>query len=266
MSDNPFVKNGFLADAASEWIADYRAANAAWFTLATDLSEILQEVAFLATEQCHGTSFERDTVAAFLLLRGLQTFQGAVVMAERGMAVESRILTRSLLEDAFCMAGLHDNPDDLLKMIRDDHDASRKGKAKVILHNGIEGADARALNDLIKEIQGVSYFSPEAASKLGPLKRQYLLYKQISDDAAHPSANSLKRHMNVASDRSGWNYRWGPNTDEEIKDALNAAILCAIPLGVAITQMLDMTELNSKLGDVAEQYRKLAFHSGEGEG
>lgn len=252
---NCFRKRGFLSDAVHDLIPGYRADSKNWFSLAGDLSEVLQAIAADCTELCHGAPFERDSMATFLMLRGAQTYQGAIILAERGMVTEARILVRSLLEDTFCVAGLHDNPDDTLKMIRDDHDASRKGKAKVILANGIAGTDVRKLNDLVTEIQGVSYFSPEKAAKLGPLQKQYLLYKQISDDAAHPSANSLKRHMSVHS--QGWMYQWGPSSQADVDETLSTAILCAMPLGIAVTQMLALTALNSKLGDLADRYKAL---------
>ncbi|WP_454760828.1 DUF5677 domain-containing protein [Caulobacter segnis] len=254
--DDDFRERGFLSDAIRNLVAGYRTDSDDWFRLTNDLSEALQAIAFSCTELCHGVPFERDSMAAFLMLRGVQTYQGAIIMAERGMVTEARILVRSLLEDTFCAAGLHDNADDMLKMIRDDHDASRKGRAKVILANGIGGADSRKLNELVAEIQGANYFSPEKAAKLGPLQKQYILYKQISDDAAHPSANSLKRHMHIHS--LGWMYQWGPSSQGDIEETLSAAILCAMPLGIAVTQMLSLTELNSRLGDLSDRYMVLA--------
>lgn len=255
--DEAFKKHGFLSAVVRELASDYRLDSTDWFKLADDLSDVLQAIALECTEQCHGIPFERDSIAAFLTIRGAQTYQGAVLMAERGMVTEARILVRSLLEDTFCAAGLLENPDEMLKMIRDDYDASRKGRAKVVLTNGITGADARKLNKLVAEIQGVSYFSPEKASKLGPLQKQYLLYKQISDDAAHPSANSLKRHMHLHS--TGWAYRWGPADKAAIDDTLSAAIVCGIPLGIAVTQLLAMNDLNARLSALGDRYAALAF-------
>jgi hypothetical protein len=60
-----FLRRGFLSNAVSNLVPAYRAESQDWFHLAADVSETLQAIAFNTTEQCHGTSFERETVAAF---------------------------------------------------------------------------------------------------------------------------------------------------------------------------------------------------------
>ena len=255
--ESEFRKSGFLSEAVNEQIPVRRAALAEWFCLASDLNEILQEMISPAAESANTAAVSPEALTVFLLMRGLQSYQGAVLMAERGMAVEARILARSLLEDTFCVAAIIDNPNDLIKMIVDDYDASRKGQAKVILKNGISGIDRRNLEKFVEKIKKVSYFNPEQAASIGSLSKQYLLYKILSDDAAHPTANSLKRHMLEEPSQSSWSYVWGPSELDEIRKALNAAFLCAIPLGIAVTQMFKLKDLNAKIAKIYDRYEML---------
>jgi hypothetical protein len=57
--------------------------------------------------------------------------------------------------------------------------------------------------------------------------RFYRIYIKLSQEAAHPSATSLHRHVQSTLARDGWHYRWGPGTNEEIGSALRHASMFA---------------------------------------
>ena len=49
-------------------------------------------------------------LAALLFVRGLSSFQAAILLAERGMIQDARTITRSCFETVFCFGALHKDP------------------------------------------------------------------------------------------------------------------------------------------------------------
>ena len=196
-------------------------------------------------------------MALLLLHRSCAQLQGAILMAERGMDVEARTLARGLLENAFLMAALHDNPDAARKVMWDDMDAAKKGQAKAIIKQGLS-ADIDKLQAAVASFGKVTNASPAELAELGPLNKLYLLYRVMSDDAVHPSGKSLRRHMKIADDGKSWNgFLVGPENPEKIALTLDQLLMIAIPLGVAFQQMVSDTENNSWMGEISERYQPL---------
>lgn len=69
-----------------------------------------------------------------LFFRALTNFQGAIVVADRGLIVEARALARCCGESALCMVGAKFDPDHWKALI-DDEIKSRKGRARLLLGN-----------------------------------------------------------------------------------------------------------------------------------
>lgn len=183
-------------------------------------------------------------------------------MVERGMVTEGQTLARGLLENAFCMAALHDQPDEFLKLLKADAEAARREQGRFVIAQGLLGSkDAdtqKRLADVVESIgRDPSFLSPKKVAAMGPLTRQYLAYQKLSNDAAHPSAASLHRFMATTSDRSGWNYRWGPGKQNELAFTLSQAIHAAIPIGIGFTQVTGDTEHNEQFRPIADRLQDL---------
>lgn len=65
-------------------------------------------------------------------MRASGSLQGVILLLQRGMIVQGRMLVRSIIEDSFCAAALIREPDKVIKMLRDDAEASRRNQAKFI--------------------------------------------------------------------------------------------------------------------------------------
>lgn len=257
MSKTTFVETGFLSDDLQADVPEVREANAGWFALIEDISACLQKTAVKACDTVKGTPFEQHPLGLLVLHRANGLIQGAILMLERGMVVEAKTLTRSLLECAFILAGLHDKPEEVKAMLIADMDAAKKGQAKAILKTGA-GSDAKALEDRIKEFGKVRNLPIDELADLGLLKNLYLYYRVLSNDAVHPSGKSLRRHMNVADDGKSWGgYKFGPGTDQEIADTAYLIFLIGVPLGVAFQQMVGDKENNARMGEILEKSEAL---------
>ena len=180
-------------------------------------------------------------------------------MCERGMVAQGRILTRNLMEDAFAMSALHDNPDKYLALLKEDSEGSRRLQGKFIILQGLveKGETFDKLQAAMDALGNVRPMSPKAIAELGPLHKQYLAYQRLSDDSAHTSARSLDKHVQADAQRTGWCYKWGAGGAGEIATTLHHAVLAGIPTGVGLTQMLNDKANNERFGDISERFLKM---------
>jgi len=254
-----FEMFGFLGKGITTGITDLRAENGGWFELAEDLNACLVGTATTATAAVKTNSWDAKAVAVRVLLRSCGNLQGVILMCERGMVAQGRILTRSLMEDAFAMAALHDNPEKYLALLKEDSEGSRRLQGSFIILQGLveKGETLDKLQAAMDALGKLRPMSPKAIAELGPLNKQYLAYQRLSDDSAHTSARSLDKHVQADAQRTGWRYKWGAGEASDIAVTLHHAILAGIPIGVGLTQMLDDKSNNEKFGDVSERFLQM---------
>jgi hypothetical protein len=75
-------EQGFLSPEIAAWIGKHRAENRAWFSLAMDLNSVAQQELLLLEIRLEDN---KAVLAALLFVRGLSSFQAAILLAERGM-------------------------------------------------------------------------------------------------------------------------------------------------------------------------------------
>lgn len=256
-----FAPDGYLGASARDGIAVIRAENAQWFDLAEDINRVLQAIALRAIEVHHGASLDPAPVATRLVMRSCGSFQGAILTAERGMVTEALILARSLLESAFCMSALLDDPQRFMEDLKADAEAARREQAKFLVALELPANDAATRDQLKGVIDEIGtrprMLSPKFLAKAGPLSKLYLAYQKLSNDAAHPSAASLHRFVATQADRSGWRYRWGPGKADEVAFAIQQASQAALTLAVGFTEFTSDQDNNDKLGPLTERFLAL---------
>jgi hypothetical protein len=257
--ENQFRQKGFLSQASTRAKKHIRQGNKDWFNLADKLVWLLQEIALRTSESVKGKTLDAPVLATSILLRSTGLSQAAILLIERGMAVEARIMIRSLLENAFCIAAITDNEAEFIKRFKKDHTASQKAQASFILKKLSEPGSARAKNleSFLKQLeQGSKNLSIKELAELGPLNEQYLLYRVLSNDSSHPSATSLLRHYRF--DKDGWNgYRMGAAEDNEVAETLWYLALSIMPICVGVMQITKNRASNKKLTRLIEQYEVL---------
>jgi hypothetical protein len=119
------------------WIKKHRTENQAWFGLAEDLNRIgHRQLAILSVPADDKPAF----LTALLFMRGLSGFQGAILLAERGMTQEARTLVRGLLRDRILSRCNPEGPAFAEVFVRDD--ASRRQKlARALLKGDSAGSN-----------------------------------------------------------------------------------------------------------------------------
>lgn len=202
----------------------------AWFSLADKLSK---SALLRSKEIVFPNSNDVDLVAALLFMRGVSSFQAAIVLAERGFAAEARTLVRGCFETAFYMGALYNDPAFLDDMVRDD--ADRRGKlARALMELPDESAlEARQVEMLRRFDESVrmSGIRPkrigiiDVAKRAGLEEIYHTYYRGLSNDASHPSIISLNRYVEVDGELTGLRWRRdATGIDDTVNNICTAAI------------------------------------------
>src|SRR5690348_8737477 len=98
----------FLSDEIADFAAGKSPRAARHIRLAFDLVSFVQskiyEAPLLKTD-CHGRPVHQGPVVGALFMRGISLYEGAILLARRGMAYEAGVLCRALIDLLFkCMA------------------------------------------------------------------------------------------------------------------------------------------------------------------
>jgi hypothetical protein len=96
--------DGLLSPLIDKFVPQFRVSNQAWNDYARQLNRCGSAIATATGNIVVGKSSHDPVCIAYrLLLRTLSGFQAAVILAERGIALEADILTRGNFEAAFWM-------------------------------------------------------------------------------------------------------------------------------------------------------------------
>ena len=102
-----FNEDGFLSEDIDKWRAEKRAKYSDHFKMLMEINQTAQGM--LALTGKLPRRFDLILVCGFYV-RALQSFQGAILMAERGLLVEAVTLIRSTIETLFYLSAARKNP------------------------------------------------------------------------------------------------------------------------------------------------------------
>ncbi len=135
--------------------------------------------------------------AAALLSRSLQHLQGIELVARAGLLVEAASLARACVENALWMRKLNKDPEFASAIMSDSqhHDASfAKRITKSPLDMGFDNDHEQLLSEMVAR-KGEPIAISKTDSKDDQTECEYLMYRLLSKNFAHPSFSSLMRHM-----------------------------------------------------------------------
>ena len=251
-------KTGFLSPVMSSDLTPMiRSSNQELFHLAEDTNLALMQLAHTATQKAVGVlNWSKESLAARILLRSCGLLQGVILLTERGMVVEGRTLTRSLLECSFCVAALLKEPDAFIDLLKRDSQASRRRQGKFIIDFSLGAGtfDKEKLKSSIDEIDKTfKNMDLKSVAALSPMIDLYLEYQRLSDESAHLSARSLQRHL-VTEDKKIIAYQSGPGNPEENAATLHRAVMASLPVGIAVCDLFQNLAGNTVFEKLAERF------------
>jgi hypothetical protein len=188
--------DGYLSADIATWIAKHRAEHEPSFNLAERLNRVAQRL-MLAALVPEGDN--RSLLVLLFFARALSSFQGAVLLVERGMTVEAQTLARSCLETSFCLGAVANDVDFLDQLVHSDT-AHKKKVARWLTSRGVNITELSAeqidkLKGFLENLKSSGVIADpiqmkQAADKAGLTDIYETVYRDLSDRAAHPSLNS----------------------------------------------------------------------------
>lgn len=230
------ASDGYLSPDVGGWVAKHRAENAEWFALADRLNRACQG-AMLAAQVPEGDN--RALLVILFFARALSSYQGAVLMIERGMSAEALTLARSCLESSFYLAAVSKDQSFIERLISSDTAHKRKvanwltSPAAAVTELSTDQIDK--LRGFIDQVKAAPPKAPpitiKAAADTAGLSDIYeTVYRDLSDRAAHPSLNALLRHISLDKHGNAVGLRFGPEADgiEDSVLAMTTAMFYAV--------------------------------------
>lgn len=214
-------RDGFLSEAIDRLAPTLRAMHAAWFDFAEQTNRLGQCIMNSAEAICVGrTTHDPVCLATRLLIRSLSSFQGAVILTERGMTIEALTLVRGVYENALWLGFLRSSPIEAVDAFEVDELRSQRGRDKALLAQFARAdwpdlamkaqLEARvSAADLT--LKGKPRFSVEDIAEKGDFGDFYMYFKMLSSGSAHPSFHSLSKHLSMNPDRTWSGHVTGPD-------------------------------------------------------
>ena len=261
----PIIKNGFLGEEIKAVISDIRSVHSDLFNLCDDLNRL-----------CHATLFKIDAhseepqelLVVTLFLRIKSSFQAVVILTERGMIPQAKVVLRSILEALFTQCALSKKPELCDRYMQADQIKRLKQINKFrMLKNGLpkEANESDILNlqkELKEDIEKrqIKKLSVEEWAREAEQHDIYLSAYTVLCDPVHTSVKELERYL-VLDDNEIKELKWGPDTDD-IEIVLSANIeFMLVSLKATcdlfkIDKEKDINDLHGKLKELIEARRK----------
>jgi hypothetical protein len=266
--EQEFADHGFLAEHIQWGINAITAENSEWFSLLRDANHTLQKMVIAGSETHYGKTLDPVVLATFSGFRSLGNLQAAVMMLERGMIAEARIMVRCLFENSFCMAALAEAPTAFISMLKIDNRAARRGQAATLKEGKYNLSEAvQAAVDAMASGKGSGHLNWKEIANLTSISRSYLHYKYLSDDSSHYSASSLNRYLITDKITKTWSgYSFGPGSKEEVFVTANLCASATLSIIVGYSQITGERSYDDEINLLLDRYQALNAIKSDGLG
>ena len=230
----PLEKNGFLGTTISGWIPKIRAKYRNLFELADETNELCQSSMF---ELEPHSKHLQELLIASLFLRALSGYQATILLAERGMVSESRVMARTMLETVFLLSAIQKEPQLANDYAREDqHNRLKLLNKFKALHGGNLPADISPneiveLENELKQDPGRNQSkvrsTEEWAIKAG-LHDWYLSAYAMLSMSVHTKARDVEDYMIRDTKEEVRGFQWGPSIfgiQEVVMTAIEAMLI-----------------------------------------
>lgn len=253
--DEEFRSHGFLAPKIHLVEDQIRSEFTSVIEILRDINTLLTKLANQASSDIEGKStLDPKVIAVVSSLRTLGNLQGAIVLFEKGMASEAKILIRCIYENAFCMGALIQHPEKFIQMFSSDNRAAKHGIANSIGRFELSDNQSERLTQAINSVEKGRYLNIKDVADLSGFKEAYLFYKHLSDDSIHHSATALSKHL--VTDGQGWSgFIYGPAGADELSETAFYCANSSFCFTVAVAQLLDISDFQEEINSLWERVK-----------
>ncbi|MHB1098784.1 MAG: DUF5677 domain-containing protein [Burkholderiales bacterium] len=246
------TEQGFLSSAIAEWIEEAKKKHKSWFDY---VSEANRESMAINDSVIPDPRNNKQLLGKLLYLRTLQSFQGAILLAERGMITEARTLVRSCAESAIALGGAA-SIDDFPEQLQSAHDKHRRSLASYLnTYQGLTEDQRSVVDETTSSLNGKS-LSPinwEYVAKKSGMELMYNgVYRALSGDSAHVTMLALDRLLKD----EGKKIHFGP-TDDDLPDTLSRAICSLLGALLQLHTIYSGCGIEARLQPLVEKWGKL---------
>lgn len=256
-----FNEIGFLASELEGWTAQVRDEFKLKFNLADRINRLGMKMLFdLPVENMS----EAHILGNLCFGRALQSFQCALLPAERGALADARTLVRSCVESVVMLSALKIDSDLPARLV-EDHDAHRLSFVNAFL-------DRDNQVDILNSEQVLNYQSMKAeilakypnrkprdvklaelAVKGGVLDLYNIAYRQASGDGAHPTVLALDRHVSKDASGNMAGFKFHPEKSD-LNETLYLACGAMLQAAGLVADWLGLEKHRAELTDCIQEF------------
>jgi len=168
-------------------------------------------------------------------IRLLSSYQGSILMAERGMTNEMKVLSRNYLEMVFLICAISNNKEIARSFLLNDEIQRKKllNKYKNMDPSYVDINSLPEVNKVIEEVmnniktQKIAQMSVEILSKEAKLHNHYKSYYSILSLSVHPSARELQETFTWNDNNKIVSINYGSN-DKDVEKILLTNCSCML--------------------------------------
>lgn len=264
---------GFLSKKIKRFTKRLREEHDEVFALARAMSETAQQFMKIVSIGSPDPDEMKKSLAALILTRATSTFQGVIILSERGMMPEAGTLTRACFENAAALTAVaHGQGDVVAKFVAATQYEDRKLVAELMKPATAQHLDEEQRAKLVTREAELTAENPVGYSifdmaKDGGIIDLYILYRRLSSDAAHPGLNSLDRYFDPSVHNGKRTLTWGPLlADDELPDTLLMAVAFFLPSLDAANSVLGNDTFDPVIRAHLAEYKRLIQAEGETDG
>ena len=218
---------------------------------------------------------EPGVVALALLSRTISTAEAAGLLLANDMVVEARTLVRTIYENLFYAAALAKKRAAFVEELEFDDLHNRKARAGALLEFGKAQAQKSDFVDKLQTFRDELDARPEKtfsikfeqAARAGNVLPAFVVYRELSTDAAHPSAESLSRHVIPCDEPDSAPFtvtgypRLAPTEPQDTAELLASSMLGVL---VAVGEVLGKVSGGESLVELSEAFMVLSVDNKAG--
>lgn len=258
-------ESGFLAPGIRLVTDEIRLAMSKELDLLRDLNRLAIDMAMKGAALSIGLStMEPKVLGTLAMMRSLENYQAAVLLIERGMTVEPRILARCIYENAFCIGAAHKQPEEFALALKSDSNASKLAQAKLLMKQQ-DSMDAESVSKVKEHLdaagQGHKTLNISKIAEHAGYESFYLYYRVLSAEVMHLSADSLLRHIDIAEGNTWKGFKLAFISDNELRDAVFYLSNSAMCLILAFNDLLDTDEFDGEISSIWQRVLSTVFRT-----
>jgi hypothetical protein len=263
-----FATDGFLSPTMDRFRASLKnvAAYKAWFDYAEELNRLGLDM--LRDRDVPRHDNQRLTIA-ILFVRAHKSFQSSLLLAERGLISDARVVLRSAVEGAIALNALA-NDATFVDTLIEAHFYNQRKTARLVLDDPMYRANysLQQVAEMEATVQDVDTRENAVAPRkfgdpnwadvaLRHCKDLYqTLYRLLSADGTHTTINAIHRHVAYDANQQISELKVGPDTSSLI-ETLMAACLMLIWAADPFVRAFDLTEFTARLQQYLQRFNEL---------